>query len=127
MERKGLLLPDQEDFVSDILLGMLKPKNKFVALALKMFGRKPVRLLDDQILDKISVTWKSPLISIVDAIISQDYSLAEKKIADLMNKKLDVPGLNEEVEQQLMESSVKFIASALKYFIAEQKKKLALK
>lgn len=122
MSRKGLFLPEQEDFLAEVLDNFFKFKNPIMESFDKTFFKLLVQTADNQGLDKIPVIWKEDLIPVIDAAILLDVEEVRRLSTDLLNKKIDIPGIDEEAELMVFDSFTRFVVSAINWYIQNKTK-----
>jgi hypothetical protein len=122
--RKGVLTPEQEDFLAQVLDDVFKFKNPLIETFDKTVFKSLIKIGDDTQLDKINVTWKVKLIPIVDAAIAKDIENVRVAVTALLNEKIDIPVLDEEQEFLLFDSLTRFIASAIDFYVNKEAKKV---
>lgn len=120
--RKGVLTAEQEDYVAEVLDFYFKFKN---AVYEKLDGpvfKQLVRAADNMGADRIPEQWKSDLIPIIDAAMLNDANTVRLLAVDLLNKRIDIPKLDDEQELMVFDAFSKFIAAAIDFYM---QKKLA--
>jgi hypothetical protein len=120
-EREGFLTPEQEKLLAEALDEFLKFKN---AIMEKFDG--PVALIvikgvDNRLADRITPVWKTPLIPIIDKALEGDIEETRKLVTDLVNEKIDIPGIQEEVELMMFDGFTRFAAAAVAWFLERRR------
>jgi hypothetical protein len=71
--------------------------------------------------DRITLIWKTPLIPIIDKALEGDIEETRRLVTDLMNDKIDIPGVKEEVELMMFDGFTRFAAAAVAWFPERRK------
>ena len=121
LTRKGILTPEQEEFLAKILDDFFKFKNPLIEAFDKMFFKLIIQTADNNGLDKINEEWKYDLIPIVDAAILLNAEEVRRLTTDLLNKKIDIPKVDEETELMVFDSLTRFIAAAIDWYVQKAK------
>ncbi len=116
-ERVGFLTPEQEKLLAQALDEFLKFKN---AIAEKFDG--PVAMVvikgvDNRFADRINPAWRTPLIPIIDKALEGDVESTRRLVTDLMNEKIDIPGVREEIELMMFDGFTRFAAAAVAWYL----------
>ena len=77
--------------------------------------------LDDYGLDKIPEQWKLDIIPIVSAAMDNEKEKVRSLTADLLNKRIDIPKMDDEQELMVFDALTRLIVSAIDYFINQKK------
>lgn len=115
--RKGVITPEQESFLAEVLDFWLKFKNPMIE---KLDGptlKLIVRAADNNGAERLPQQWKDELIPIIDAAMSKDFEKVRGLAADLLNKKIDIPNLDDYMETIVFDSFTKFVVAAITYFM----------
>jgi hypothetical protein len=80
-----------------------------------------VRGVDNCFVDKVHTVWKTPLIPIIDSALAGDIEETRRLVTDLMNDKIDIPGIQEEVELMMFDGFTRFAAAAVAWFLERKK------
>jgi len=120
-ERIGFLTPDQEKLLAEALDEFLKFRN---AIMEKMDG--PVALLvirgvDNRFADRINPEWKTPLIPIIDRALAGDIEQTRQLVTDMMNNKIDIPGVQEDIELMMFDGFTRFAAAAVAWYMERKR------
>ncbi len=113
----GFLTPEQEKLLAQALDEFLKFKN---AIAEKFDG--PVAMVvikgvDNRFADRINPAWRTPLIPIIDKALEGDVESTRRLVTDLMNEKIDIPGVREEIELMMFDGFTRFAAAAVAWYL----------
>lgn len=119
--RKGVLTPNQEEFIADVLDFWFKFKNPMLEKVDGPTLKLVVRAADNNGADKLPQQWKDELIPIVDAAMNKEYDAVRGLAADFMNKKIDIPNLDDYMETIVFDSFTKFVVAAIAYFVENKK------
>ncbi len=111
-ERIVFLTPEQEKLLVEALSEFLKFNN---AIMEKFDG--PVALIfirgvDNRFADRIKPAWETPLIPIINKALEGDIEETRRLVTDLMNDKIDIPGIQEDVELMMFDGFTRFAAAA---------------
>jgi hypothetical protein len=124
MGEKGLLTKKEQEFIAIVLFEWLS--NKIKARWFKMFGllglKQLIKALDDFGLDQIPENWKLDIIPIVAAANNGEKEKVRLLVVDLMNKKIDIPKLDEAQELMVFDSFSRFIVIAIDYYMQKRQK-----
>ncbi len=120
-ERIGFLTPEQEKLLAEALDEFLKFKN---AIMEKMDG--PVALVvirgvDNRFADRIHHEWKTPLFPILDKALEGDIEETRRLVTDLINQKIDIPGIQEDVELMMFDGFTRFAAAAVAWYLERKR------
>ncbi len=66
---------------------------------------------------RINPGWKTPLIPIVDKALTGDIEQTRRLATDLMNSKIDIPGVQEDIELMMFDGFTRFAAAAVAWYI----------
>lgn len=118
---KGILTSEQEKQLAVIVDEALDLKNKLLELIDGFVFKALISTLDNKVLDKIREDIKSQLAELVDAILEEDLSLAEAICAQIINKLVDVPALEEADEELIFKGAIELIIGAVMKWIKSKK------
>lgn len=121
MSRKGLLLPKHEDFLAEVFDNLVKFKNPILESSDRTFFKLVIQALDNQGLDKIREDWKLDLIPIIDQAMEFKVEEVRRLATDLLNKRIDIPSLDEETELVLFDSFTRFAVAAIIWYLEKVK------
>lgn len=121
MERTGLFTPEQEDFLATTLDEFFKFKNPLIETFDKTFFKILVQTLDNKGIDKLNAEWKLDLIPVVDAALANDLSQVRLAATDLLHKRINIPGLDEDTELLVFDTFTRFIVAAVTWFVEKKK------
>lgn len=113
MKRKGLLKKEQERFIAGLLADTIKFRNILLERLKRPVFRLIISTVDNNLADRIADDWQSPLIPIVDAAMEGRWFKAGEMAARLINKKVDIPGIDEASEQAIFNGLIQLIVGAL--------------
>lgn len=120
MEEKGILTPEQEKKLAELLDNVIKLKGVLELIDGYVF-KALITFLDDKFADQIKVEIKLKLAELVDAVLAEDIELAEELAAEVINMLLDVPGLDEESEGLLFKGIVQLLVGVVVDWINSKK------
>ena len=120
--RKGLFLPEQEEFLAEVLDKFFKFKNPLIETFDKSFFKILIQTGDNSGLDKISESWKAQIIPIVDAAMTLNVEKTRRLITDFMNARIDIPKIDEDTELVVFDSFSRFIVAAINWYIVNHVK-----
>jgi len=121
MSRKGLLLPKHEDFLAEVFDNLVKFKNPILESFDRTFFKLAIQALDNQGLDKIREDWKLDLILIIDQAMEFKVEEVRRLATDLLNKRIDIPSLDEETELVLFDSFTRFAVAVIIWYLEKVK------
>lgn len=121
-ERKGILTPEQENFIAKLLDEKIKFKNPILESMDRMAFKAIITVIDNNLIDRIPEDWKNPLEPILDDAIAEKWEDAASKIATLANEKIDIPGLDEISEQLIFEAITKLVLGLIMGKIEQARK-----
>jgi hypothetical protein len=81
----GIFTPDQEKYLAQVIDNLLNLKGitgVLIGYALKII----IPLIDNRLVDKLSITIKNEIIAIVDALMGNQIQKAQKLTIDLVNQ-----------------------------------------
>jgi hypothetical protein len=123
MPEKGILTKVQEEKLAQIIDDSINAKG-VLELIDGYVAKVAISLIDDSLLDKISKDdIKLLLGQLVDAAIAEDVELSEELAAEVLDKLVDVPLLDDETEDLLFEGAVKLIVGAVLNWIKKRQNK----
>jgi hypothetical protein len=111
-ERKGLLTAEQEKVLAELLDEAIK----FNGLLETMDGiafKLIIKTVDDNFAEKIPAEWQSPLEPLIDKVIEQDWAAAGELAAELLDAKIDIPGLDDASEEAIFKGAISMILGAI--------------
>lgn len=111
--RKGLLTEEQEAFVSGLLDDLIDFKNPVLEGLDGPAFKVLVSVVDNNLIDKIPEEWQNPIEPILDEAMAGNWEEAADKVADLLNEKIDVPGLDEISEQLIFNAILQLILGVI--------------
>ena len=112
-ERKGLLTKDQESFFADLLDDAIKFKNPILEGMDKTAFKLIISAVDNNLADRIPEDWKNPLEPVIDAAMDERWEESAELAADLLNEKIDIPGIDEASEQAIFSGVLHLIVGAI--------------
>lgn len=122
-KRKGLFTSKEQEFIATALFFWLQ--NKIKSRIYRLIGLKVTKMviasLDDYGLDKIPEQWKLDVIPIVTAAMDGQKDKVRSLTADLLNKRIDVPKLDDEQELMVFDALTRLIVTAIDYFVNQKK------
>jgi hypothetical protein len=120
-ERIGFLTPEQEKLLADALDEFLKFKNPIIEKFDGPVALIVVRGVDNRFADKVNPVWKTPLIPIIDCALAGDIEETRRLVTDLINQKIDIPCIQEDVELMMFDGFTRFAAAAVAWFLKRKK------
>ncbi len=111
--RKGLLTKEQEKFFAELLDDAILFPNALVERLDKVAFKLIISTVDDNLADRIPEGWKSPLEPVIDAAMDGRWEEAGRHAANLLNSKIDIPGIDEESEQAIISGIIQLIIGAI--------------
>lgn len=116
-ERKGILTKQQELFLSKAIADKLNFSNALLNRFKLRIARMIIRAADNYGLDRINSGWKEDIIPIVDAAIKGEKDTVRLLVNDLLNKRIDIKGMDEGRELELFDSLTKSLAIAIDCYV----------
>lgn len=120
MAEKGILTVVQEKKLSEILDSAVKVSGIFEFIDGYLF-KILLTFLDDTYADKLSVEIKTELGQLADALMTSDWDAAENVATSIINRLIDIPGLDENAEGLLFKGIVEIIIGAVLKLIGQKK------
>lgn len=120
MEEKGILTPEQEKKLAELLDNVIKLKGVLELIDGYVF-KALITFLDDKFADQIKIEIKLKLAELVDAVLAEDVEGAETLAAEVINMLIDVPGLDEESEGLLFKGIVQLLVGVIVDWIESKK------
>jgi hypothetical protein len=121
--RKGLFTSKEQEFIAAALYFWLQ--NKIKSAIFRMMGKKIISIfisvVDDYGLDRIPEKWKLDVIPIISAAMDGEKEKVRLLTVDLLNKKIDIPKMDDEQELMIFDSLSKFIATAIDLYLQKRK------
>lgn len=111
--RKGLLNKDQQKFFANLLAEKIKFRNAILERLKKAVFNLIIKVVDDNLADRIPQDWQNPIESMMDAAMDGQWEYAGALAAGLINKKVDIPGINEEREFGIFNGVIQLIIGAI--------------
>jgi len=121
MDRKGLFTPQHEEFLAGVLDDFFKFKNPLVEKFDRMAFKLMVTTLDNQGLEKINPEIKADIIPLIDAAMGMQVEETRRLATDLLNKRIDIPKIDEETELMVFDAFTKFMVAAVDWYVQKQK------
>lgn len=125
--RKGLFTQEQEDFLSKVLDDFFKFKNPLLETFDKPVFRIIIQTADNTGFDKLNEKWKNELIPIIDAAIVLDVEMVRQLTVSFLNRTIDVPALDEELEFVVFDTFASFIVASLNWYVVKTTNELKTK
>lgn len=120
-ERKGLLTPEEQNFLAEVLDSLFVFKNTLLEKFDKPVFKMVIKSIDDYGLDRLPETWKLDLIPLISAAMKGEKEEVRLLVVDLLNKRIDIPKLDDYQELLVFDSLSKFIASAIDFYMQKKK------
>jgi len=121
MNRKGIFKPEHEEFLAEVLDKFFVFKNPIVEKFDKTFFKILVQAADNQGLDRLDAEWKADIIPLVDAGMVLKVEEVRRLSVDLLNKRIDIPKLDEETELMVFDAFTRFIVAAIDWYVQKKK------
>ena len=112
-DRKGLLTKDQQNFFAELLDDAIKFPNPLIEKLDKAAFKLIISAVDDNLAERIPEGWQSPLEPIIDAAMSGSWEEAGERAAEMINEKVDIPGIDEQSEQAIFNGVIQLIIGAV--------------
>jgi len=113
METKGLLTTEQEAFIAGLLDNAINFKNPILEAFDATIFQTLIKVIDDNLMERIPEGWQNPLEGIITAAMEENYELAATLASDLLNSKIDIPGLDEISEQLIFNAILQLIVGLI--------------
>jgi hypothetical protein len=124
MDRKGIFKPEHEEFLAEVLDKFFVFKNPIVEKFDKTFFKILVQAADNQGLDKLNEQWKADIIPIVDAGMTLQVEEVRSLSTDLLNKRIDLPKIDEETELMVFDAFTRFAVAAIDWYVQKKAKEV---
>ena len=111
--RKGLLTKNQQKFFAILLADKIKFRNVILERLKKAAFKLIISVVDDNLADRISEDWQNPIEPMIDAAMEGRWYYAGELAAKLANKKVDIPGIDEDREYAIFNGIIQLIISAI--------------
>ena len=121
MKRKGLFTPAHEEYLSEVLDNVFKFKNPLIEKFDKTAFKLMVSTLDNQGLDRLHEDWKKDVIPLIDAAMALNVEETRRLAVDLLNKRVDIPKIDEEAELMVFDAFTRFLVAAVDWYVQKQK------
>lgn len=112
-KRKGLLTKEQQKFFANLLADKIKFRNAILERLKKAAFMLIISVVDDNLADKIPEDWQNPIQPMIDAAMDGRWETAGELAAELINKKVDIPGIDEEREFGIFNGVIQLIIGAV--------------
>ena len=119
-KRNGLFTPDEQNFLAEVLDNIFLFKNPLLEKMDKVIFKNLIKVIDDYGLDRIPETWKLGLIPLIRAAIAGEKEKVRQLTVDLLNRKIDVPKLDDYQELMVLDALSKFVATAIDLYIQKK-------
>lgn len=120
-ERIGFLNPEQEKLLAEAVDEFLKFKNAIMEKVDGPVALFVIRGVDNRFSERVSPAWKTPLIPIIDRALQGDVEQTRQLVTDMMNSKIDIPGVQEEIELMMFDGFTRFAAAAVAWYIERKR------
>lgn len=121
-DRKGIFTKQQEEFLADVLDAFFKFKNPLIEGFDKTVFKFIISSGDDMGLDKLPNAWKLKLIKLVDAATIGDVEQVRVESEKILNEVVNIPKVDDYVEEKMFEHFTKFLASTIEWYIIKNDK-----
>ncbi len=120
MDRKGIFKPEHEEFLAEVLDKFFVFKNPIIEKFDKTFFKILVQSADNQGLDRLNAEWKADIIPLVDAGMALKVEEVRRLSVDLLNKRIDIPKVDEETELMVFDAFTRFIVAAIDWYVQKR-------
>ena len=125
-ERKGLLTPEQEKFLGELIDEKVKFKNPILEAIDGSVFKVLITVIDDNLGDKLpDEEWQNPLAEIANAAMAEDWDLVQSLGAKLLDSKINIPGVDDISEAMIFDSGIKLIVSIILQFASKKEDPVA--
>jgi len=118
-ERKGLFSPLHEKQFAQMLDDIKKFDNPILEMGDGKVAHLTVMFIDNVLLEKIPQEFQNPLEPIIDKIFEGKREEALDLLTEFMNGEIDIQGVNEEFEANLIRSALDLFALAIMKYLAK--------
>jgi len=80
-----------------------------------------IKGVDNRFADRINPEWKTPLIPVIDKALEGDIEETRRLVTDLINQKIDIPGIQEDIELMMFDGFTRFAAAAVAWYLERKK------
>ena len=80
-----------------------------------------IKGVDNRFADRINPEWKTPLIPVIDKALEGDVEETRRLVTDLINQKIDIPGIQEDIELMMFDGFTRFAAAAVAWYLERKK------
>ena len=112
-KRKGLLTKEQQKFFAILLADKIKFRNAILGRLKKAAFMLIISVVDDNLADRIPEDWQNPIEPIINAAMDGRWEYAGRLAAGLTNKKVDIPGIDEDSEFAIFNGVIQLIIGAV--------------
>jgi len=114
MQGEGLFNDDQEQFLAELMDKAIKFKNPILEGIDRSVFKLLINVIDNNLVERLpDEEWEHPLKPIVDAAIEKRWDDVEVLVADLLDEKIDIPGIDDDAENLIFDYAIKFIATLI--------------
>ena len=124
MYERGIFTKKHEGFIADLLADKIHFKNAILEKFKKRIFRFAIRMIDNFGFDRLKEAWKQELLPIVDAAVDGNVEKVRLYVNDLLNKKIDLPNMDEGRELELIDHQTKTFAIAIENYLLKNKSQL---
>lgn len=124
MYERGIFTKKHELFLADMLADKIHFKSAILEKFKKRIFRFAIRMVDNFGFDRLKEAWKQELLPIVDAAVNGNVESVRLYVNDLLNKKIDIPGMDESRELELIDHQTKSLAIAIETYLLKNKSQL---
>jgi len=117
---KGILTVVQEKKLAQILDDAVKVSGVFELIDGYLF-KILLTFLDDTYADKLSVEIKTELGQLAEALMASDWDAAELVATSIINRLINIPGLDEDSEGLLFKGIIEIVVGAVLKLIGQKK------
>ena len=117
---KGILTVVQEKKLAQILDDAVKVSGVFELIDGYLF-KILLTFLDDTYADKLSVEIKTELGQLAEALMVSDWDAAELVATSIINRLINIPGLDEDSEGLLFKGIIEIVVGAVLKLIGQKK------
>lgn len=117
---KGILTVVQEKKLAQILDDAVKVSGVFELIDGYLF-KILLTFLDDTYADKLSIEIKTELGQLAEALMASDWDEAELVATNIINRLVNIPGLDEDSEGLLFKGIIEIVVGAVLKLIGQKK------
>lgn len=120
MSDKGIWKEDQEKLLAKAVDNAYQGKG-ILELVDGYVAKVAISIIDDTQLEKLPEDLKPKLSELTDLALAEDVEGAEKLAAEILNARIDIPGIDEEAEYVIFEGALTLLVGAVIKFVKSKK------